>query len=226
MGDAPDELSHGLEFLGLQERRLRALPPPAFLAQPFVRGFQRLGSLGDQAFQILRGVPLGVEIGTNFILAGAPARRGQHRSLKRDRLHRPFQEGNVAQFAHQLPAEPGESRTLVVVGHHDERQVRPGRLRGYPLGQGFHRVFVERFLGEEHHIGTDIELRNQPGDIAAYARLQANLLHQMRASARIPAHRREHEDFGAGHVSRPGCRRPPATDSPRPCRPAYRKRFR
>ena len=128
MGDAADELAHCFDLLRLQERRLRPLALLAFGPEEVVRLFQSRSALGDQTLQFFGGASLRFQIGASFVLAGSAALRHQDGRLQRDGLHRPLEKRDVSKSTNQLATELVEPRTFVVIGEHDERHVRPGRL--------------------------------------------------------------------------------------------------
>src|SRR4029077_2990887 len=73
MRDSADELSHRLDFLRLQQRRLRALALFTLGPKLNVGLLQRMRALRDQAFQVFGGISLGIEVSARIVLAGAAA---------------------------------------------------------------------------------------------------------------------------------------------------------
>ena len=82
-------------------------------------------------------------------------------------MKRPLEEGDVAEHLRQLRGGRIALQAAAVLGQHDERKIRPGRLLGNPAGERTRVDTAQRLLGDHGDVGTAAHLLDQLGEVDA-----------------------------------------------------------
>jgi hypothetical protein len=194
------EPADGFHLLDLDQRRLGALALGDFRHQPVVGAGELARARGDaflefgvepldfraRVLELSQVQPGGVlpSARPHGRVGGAGQRLGMHRTLQHERVAQRLQEAKRL-----ARARAGFAR-----GQHDEREVRPARLRHEPGTQRRLGQLQQRFLGQDRGRGAPVEIRDQLVRRCADHRLEIDVLQQDLDHRGIAPARRMDED--------------------------------
>src|SRR6185312_6820989 len=194
MSDARGELADRLEPLHLSQRRLDALSLLDLGQELAVGGGELTGAVLDADLELFVEAPA-------FVLTPAAAQRCLHHADEGGRMERPLKEAGIAERRIQLGGLRIPFDAAAVLGQHDEREVRPWRLRANPAGEG-PRIAAQRLLRDDGEIGAAPQLQQQVLQVAAHDGRYPRVVQDVACDQRVAAARRENQRT----LERKGCR--------------------
>ncbi len=129
---------------------------------------------------------------TRLVLASAALHRGARQATQGRGMERPLEEVDVAQRFQPARRDRVALRSAAMVGHEDERQVGPCRLRGDARHQRSKVGVADRIFRQQHEPHVVVDRGNQPRQVAADIALDAGLAQQRLRERRVtPAGRQK-----------------------------------